>query len=40
MSHSSTALYYFYAIGEPMAMKQCKNLSISPTIKVAELGKV
>jgi small subunit ribosomal protein S13 len=27
----STALQYFYGIGEPTAMKLCKNLSIPPT---------
>ncbi|CAO3703670.1 unnamed protein product [Rhizopus stolonifer] len=36
----STALQYFYGIGEPTAVKLCKNLSITPTIKVSELSEV
>ncbi|KAI8975366.1 hypothetical protein BDF20DRAFT_878247 [Mycotypha africana] len=35
-----TALQYFYGIGESTALKLCQRLSISPTVKVAELSDV
>ncbi|KAI7901253.1 uncharacterized protein BX663DRAFT_515401 [Cokeromyces recurvatus] len=36
----STALQYFYGIGEPTAYKICQNLSIPTTLKVAELSEI
>ncbi|CEP17982.1 hypothetical protein [Parasitella parasitica] len=36
----STALQYFYGIGEPTAIKLCQKLSIPPTLKVIELSEV
>ncbi|CAO3699090.1 hypothetical protein G6F70_005645 [Rhizopus microsporus] len=36
----SRALQYFYGIGETTANKICKDLSIAPTVKVAELTEV
>ncbi|KAI8383002.1 hypothetical protein BD560DRAFT_385759 [Blakeslea trispora] len=36
----STALQYFYGIGEPTAQKLCQKLSIPPTLKVAELSEI
>ncbi|KAI8087611.1 uncharacterized protein B0P05DRAFT_531658 [Gilbertella persicaria] len=36
----STALQYFYGIGEPTAYKLCQKLSIPSTLKVAELSEV
>ncbi|CAO0802615.1 unnamed protein product [Mucor circinelloides] len=36
----STALQYFYGIGEPTAIKLCQKLSIPPTLKVIELSEL
>ncbi|KAI8384893.1 uncharacterized protein BYT42DRAFT_563980 [Radiomyces spectabilis] len=36
----STALQYFYGIGEPTAVKMCDRLAIPKTLKVAELNEV
>ncbi|KAI7870565.1 hypothetical protein BDF14DRAFT_1487456 [Spinellus fusiger] len=36
----STALQYFYGIGEPTAMKMCATMAIPPTTKVAELNEL
>lgn len=34
----STALQYFYGIGEPTAFKLCEQLNIPKTLKVGELN--
>ncbi|KAI9493417.1 hypothetical protein BDB00DRAFT_822965 [Zychaea mexicana] len=36
----STALQYFYGIGEPTAVKVCEQLKFSKTLKVSELNEV
>ena len=37
---NSTALQYFYGIGEPTAVKLCEQLKFPKTIKVSELTEV